>query len=233
LHPRPGFTADRQRRVLDVTEASHAQFGQRSARGKASGHVDAGVKEARAARQMVDGDAQLGRTLGAPIRDRPGAFVHPTIGRFGRHFRCRVSRGAGLRLQFPQRGGDLRHSSIQTLDSGGRLVEPAFARERFEVCRRIDNEDGRHKCGCPPQRVGRRTKPCGVAALDGRADGLHVNRAILEKHSRDLEPELSIAAGLPIERLEIERRPLIVDCHWSLNCCEDFPCASISCSALM
>ena len=77
----PRLASDRDRTKPNVPETAHAQLGQPTSCGEAAGHVDAGVDDARAARERVDGEAQLGRLLDAAIRQRPRAMVHPEIGR--------------------------------------------------------------------------------------------------------------------------------------------------------
>ena len=84
LNARPGFTIDWQRGEFDVSEAAHAQFGESEAGGKPARRVAAGVDDAGAVREDMDGDAELGRAIDQLVGQRAGSFVHSQVSHVGR-----------------------------------------------------------------------------------------------------------------------------------------------------
>ena len=75
----PRLAADRDRGGGDMTEAAHAQLGQRETRGESSGGGDPCIEDARAARERVNGDTQFGGPGGHLIGQPPCPFVHSKI----------------------------------------------------------------------------------------------------------------------------------------------------------
>ena len=84
LYARPDFAIDRQRGEFDVSEAAHAQLGERQAGGKSARGVAAGVDDAGAVREDMDGEAQLGRAIDELVGQRAGSFVHSQVSHVGR-----------------------------------------------------------------------------------------------------------------------------------------------------
>ena len=72
-------TADRDRGGGDMTEAAHAQLGQRETRGESSGGGNSCIEDARSTRKRVNRDTQFGGPGGHLIGQPPCPFVHSKI----------------------------------------------------------------------------------------------------------------------------------------------------------
>jgi hypothetical protein len=79
LHTRPRFSIDGQRHERDVSESTHAQFGEDAARTETSGGLDASVDHACAGGERAHRDSQFVGSADTGVCECPGALVHLEI----------------------------------------------------------------------------------------------------------------------------------------------------------